>query len=53
MKYEPDGAPRVSTTGWNRPAWLLVLAPVALIVGFAGIWLLLLASVGVSELLQG
>ncbi len=53
MTQQLDGAPAVSTTGWNRPEWLLVLAPVALIAGVMGVWLLLLASVGISELMQG
>jgi hypothetical protein len=53
MTDELDGVLTVSTTGWNRPGWLLLLAPAGVIVGVFGIWLLILASVGVSEFLQG
>jgi hypothetical protein len=53
MEQGLDGAPAAKATGWNRPEWLLVLAPVALASGFAAIWLLLMASVGISKLMQG
>ena len=53
MTQQLDGALKVSTTGWNRPEWLFVLAPAALLAGVVGIWLLLLASVAISELMKG
>lgn len=53
MRQQLDDAPTVSTTGWNRPGWLLVLAPVALIAGALGVWLLLLVSTGIARLMGG
>jgi hypothetical protein len=53
MEQGLDGAPAVKATGWNRPEWLYVLAPVALAAGFASIWLLLIVSIGISKLMQG